>query len=148
VEVCPTMRAPDGLALSSRNALLSPSQRDRATALHRALAAVRDAVRAGERDPDAATEAGRAELAAAGIEPEYLKVVSPETMEPVERIEGDALAVIAARIGSVRLIDNVLVGTTVEQPAEPADQAEVSRMSHTIRNTDHEVATPFGAPTI
>jgi pantoate--beta-alanine ligase len=122
VDVCPTMRARDGLALSSRNVLLSPAQRDRATALHRALQAVGDAVRGGERDPDAAAAAGRAELAAADIETDYLKLVSPETMEPVERIEGDALAVIAAHVGSVRLIDNMLVGTAVDQGVQPADQ--------------------------
>jgi pantoate--beta-alanine ligase len=109
IEVCPTVRAQDGLALSSRNALLSPADRDRATSLSRALRAVQGAVADGEQDPNAAAAAGRAELAAADIEPEYLALVSRETMKPVQRVEGDVLAVVAARVGSVRLIDNALI---------------------------------------
>jgi pantoate--beta-alanine ligase len=109
IEVCPTVRAHDGLALSSRNVLLSPTDRDRATSLSRALRAVQGAVAAGEQDPNAAAAAGRAELAAADLEPEYLALVSRETMEPVQRVEGDVLAVVAARVGSVRLIDNALI---------------------------------------
>ena len=107
IEVCPIVRAPDGLALSSRNVLLSGADRDRATSLHRALRAVQGAVAAGEQDPVAAAAAGRAELAAADIDPEYLALVSRQTMEPVRRVNGDdVLAVVAARVGSVRLIDN------------------------------------------
>ena len=107
IEVCPTVRAGDGLALSSRNVLLDAGERDQATALSRALRAVAAAVSAGERDPDAATAAGRAELRDAAVEPEYFTLVSAETMEPVGRIGGEMLAVVAAQVGSVRLIDNV-----------------------------------------
>jgi pantoate--beta-alanine ligase len=107
IEVCPTVRARDGLALSSRNRLLSASERRRATTLHRALRDVEDAILAGGRDPQAVTEAARRRLAQADVEPEYLSVVSAQTMEPVETIDADVLAVIAARIGAVRLIDNV-----------------------------------------
>jgi pantoate--beta-alanine ligase len=119
IEVCPTVRASDGLALSSRNQLLSPSERRQATALHRALRGVQDAVRAGARDPAAVTKAARRELAQAGIEPEYLTVVSAQTLEPVARIDEDVLAVIAARVGAVRLIDNVLISVagTEERPS-------------------------------
>jgi pantoate--beta-alanine ligase len=107
IEICPTVRAPDGLALSSRNVLLSGADRNRAASLHRALRAVQGAVAAGEQDPAAAAAAGRAELAAADIDPEYLALVSGQTMEPVRRVEGeDVLAVVAAKVGSVRLIDN------------------------------------------
>lgn len=109
IEVCPTVRAPDGLALSSRNALLSHTERQRATALHRALTRVREAVLAGADDPQAATAAGLAELSAAGIEPEYLELVSTDTLAPIDRINGEALAVVAARVGSTRLIDNELI---------------------------------------
>ncbi len=119
VATCPTVRAPDGLALSSRNQLLSAPDRRRATTLHRALVSVRAAVAAGERSPDAATEAARGELAEAGVEPEYLTVVSAQTMEPVERIEGDVLVVIAARVGAVRLIDNLPISTAdIQGPTE------------------------------
>jgi pantoate--beta-alanine ligase len=106
IEVCPTVRAADGLALSSRNALLSPDDRERATALHRTLRAVQSAISGGEPTPAQAIAAGRAELEASGIDLEYLAIVSAQTMEPVTELEGDLLAVIAARIGAVRLIDN------------------------------------------
>ncbi|MBV8219255.1 MAG: pantoate--beta-alanine ligase [Solirubrobacterales bacterium] len=109
IEVCPTVREADGLALSSRNVHLSPADRDRATALHRALTAARDAVSAGERDPGAARDAAFAELSRVGLEPEYLELVSADTLTPVDRFEGDVLAVIAARVGTTRLIDNELI---------------------------------------
>jgi pantoate--beta-alanine ligase len=131
IEVCPTVRADDGLALSSRNMLLSGAEREQATALHRALRAVQAAVAAGEHNPDTATAAGDAELAAARIEPEYLAIVAADTMEPVTSIEGDILIAVAARVGPVRLIDNVPM--TVSRP--------------TLSSTHTTVATPHGAPT-
>ncbi|MGO9819778.1 MAG: pantoate--beta-alanine ligase [Solirubrobacteraceae bacterium] len=109
IEICPTVRDADGLALSSRNVLLSQAERERATALHRALARVREAVLAGADDPRAATVAGLAELRSAGLEPEYLELVSAETLAPLNRINGEALAVVAARVGTTRLIDNELI---------------------------------------
>jgi pantoate--beta-alanine ligase len=115
IATCPTVRAADGLALSSRNALLSEADRRRAPVLQRALRLVQSAIAAGERDPDAATVDARALLAEAGVEPEYLSVVSAETMEPMERIEGDVLAAIAARFGAVRLIDNVPISVAAVQ---------------------------------
>jgi pantoate--beta-alanine ligase len=130
IEVCPTIRDADGLALSSRNVLLPPADRVRAAALNRALRTVLAAVAAGERDPEAAAAAGRAELAAAGVDPEYLALVSPETMEPVPVIEGDVLAAVAARVGPVRLIDNLPI-TIMNRSRTPHDT----------------VATPHGAPT-
>jgi pantoate--beta-alanine ligase len=130
IEVCPTVRDPDGLAMSSRNVHLSPAERVQATALHRALRMVLATVAEGERDPEAAAAAGRAELAAAGVEPEYLAIVSPDAMEPVAVIEGDVLAAVAARVGSVRLIDNVPI-TVINRSRNPHDT----------------VATPHGAPT-
>ena len=132
IEAVETVRAADGLALSSRNALLSAADRRRAPALHRALEAVHEAVRDGQLDPVAATEAGLAELTAAGIEPEYLAIVNPETMQPVAAIQGDVLAVVAARLGTTRLIDNTLIA------GEPGNE---------IFAIDQQVATPLGAPT-
>ena len=120
IELCPTVREPGGLALSSRNVRLSHADRDRAGSLHRALDAVRQAVADGERDPSAARTAALAELAAEGVEPDYLELVSPETLAPVPRIDGrPVLALIAARVGSTRLIDNELI----EPPSTPAAAA-------------------------
>jgi pantoate--beta-alanine ligase len=109
IEVCPTVREPDGLALSSRNALLSPSDRLRAIALHRALAVIQEAVRAGERDPAAARGRALVELEAAEIEPDYVELVAADTLAPLERIDGNALALLAATVGGTRLIDNELI---------------------------------------
>jgi pantoate--beta-alanine ligase len=108
IEIVPTVREPDGLALSSRNARLDAAERERAIALRRGLDAVRAAVEAGEPDPAAA---GLAVMRAAGVEPEYLALVDPDTLEPVERVDGRILVVVAARVGPARLIDNDLIET-------------------------------------
>jgi pantoate--beta-alanine ligase len=111
IRVCPTAREPDGLAMSSRNVLLSPDQRSSAPSLHRALHAIQVAVDAGERDPAAARARALAELTSPELELEYLELVSPDTLAPLERLDGEALAVIAARVGATRLIDNeVIIG--------------------------------------
>jgi pantoate--beta-alanine ligase len=108
IEVLPTVREPDGLAMSSRNAYLEPADRERATALSRALAAAERGARADSLA--AGLEAARAELVAAAIEPEYLEARDAETLEPVERLaERPVLVAVAARIGGARLIDNVLI---------------------------------------
>jgi pantoate--beta-alanine ligase len=109
IEVCPTVREGDGLAMSSRNVLLAPADRERAPALHRALVAVERAIAAGAHDPDEALAAGTRVLAEAGIVPEYFAAVSTDTLAPVRRITGETLVAVAARFGAVRLIDNVLV---------------------------------------
>ncbi len=111
MEVCPTVREPDGLAMSSRNVHLSPADRARAAALHRALRAAADVVSAGERDPSAARERALAELTRDGIEPEYIELVSADGLALIERIDGDVLAVLAAPLGGTRLIDNQLIQT-------------------------------------
>ncbi len=106
IELCPTVREPDGLALSSRNVHLSGEERERAAALHRALEAVRAAMAAGETDPAAARVKALAELSEAGLEPEYLELVAADDLTPVERLDGNVLAVVAVRVGDTRLIDN------------------------------------------
>ena len=120
VEVCPTVREADGLALSSRNAHLSPTDRARATALHRALSAVQDAVSAGERDPNLLQARALAVLDSEGIDPDYLKLVSPDTLVPVTQIEDDFLAVLAAHVGETRLIDNQLIQPSLNHVREVA----------------------------
>jgi pantoate--beta-alanine ligase len=109
VEVCPTVREADGLAMSSRNVLLDPDSRRRAPALWRALHAVADSAARGERDTARALQAGARILAEAGIEPEYFAAVSSATLQPTDRFEDETLVAIAARFGAVRLIDNVIV---------------------------------------
>lgn len=109
IEICPTIRASDGLALSSRNVRLSPDERRRATALNLALETVRRTIRDGERDARAAVRAGLAVLSAAGVQAEYLALVSPREFKPVQRIDGDVLVVVAAYLGETRLIDNALI---------------------------------------
>lgn len=127
VAVCPTVRDRDGLALSSRNAQLSPADRERALSLPRALSLAAAAVRDGERDPSAVTAQGRAAIAAAGAELEYLELVTPDSLEPVADIEGPVLAVIAARLGTTRLIDNALLEPLGASPCPPPIAATGSR---------------------
>jgi pantoate--beta-alanine ligase len=115
IDVCPTVREPDGLAMSSRNAHLSPAERVQATALCRALRAADAAVLAGERDPAAIAALGRAELDAAGVRTDYFAVVSADTLAPVRAVDGPVLALVAARVGRTRLIDNQMLSTA--QPA-------------------------------
>jgi pantoate--beta-alanine ligase len=109
IEVVATVREPDGLAMSSRNVLLSGAERERAAALHRALAAIRRAIIDGEDDPSRARAQGLSELTSSGIEPEYLELVSVDTLAPLQRIDGDVLVLIAAQVGGTRLIDNELI---------------------------------------
>jgi pantoate--beta-alanine ligase len=108
IEALPIVREPDGLAMSSRNAYLGAEDRERATALSRALRAAERVAR--EVSLAAAIEAGRRELEAAEIEPEYLEARDAESFEPVAELNGrPALIAVAARVGSARLIDNVTV---------------------------------------
>jgi pantoate--beta-alanine ligase len=111
IEVCPTVREPDGLALSSRNAHLSPPERERATTLHRALDAARAAAAKGERDPVAVAQTARTLLRDQGIATEYFELVDADTLAPAAHINGNVLAVVAARVGTTRLIDNELLTT-------------------------------------
>jgi pantoate--beta-alanine ligase len=107
---CPTVREPDGLALSSRNTYLSPEERRAAACLYESLARAAWLVEGGERD----ARVLRAELARRiGAEPlaglDYVAVVDEETFEEVDRLRGPARALVAARIGPARLIDNLLL---------------------------------------
>jgi pantoate--beta-alanine ligase len=126
LEACPTVREPDGLAMSSRNVRMSAEERERALALSRALRAATELAAQGERRPQALLEAARAPLAECSLEPEYLELVDPETLEPLSSLDRDGLLLIAARLGETRLIDNAIVRPAARsrscQPAgmEPA----------------------------
>ncbi|MBN2140274.1 MAG: pantoate--beta-alanine ligase [Desulfovibrionaceae bacterium] len=108
----PTVREPDGLAMSSRNAYLSPGQRLRAAAIHRGLVDLAVRAAGGETDPAVLLGGLRRyyaeNLAEADIE--YLEIVDPETLEPLDLIRGPALAAAALRLGPARLIDNISIG--------------------------------------
>ena len=113
IEVCPTVREHDGLAMSSRNVRLSAGARARAAGLSEALRAAEAGLRAGKRSARDLLRSAHDVLAARGIaaeDVEYLAVVDPETLTPVTVVEARALVVIAARVGGVRLIDNAIVG--------------------------------------
>jgi pantoate--beta-alanine ligase len=108
IEVMPIVREPDGLAMSSRNAYLRPADRERATALSRALVAAEQGARAGSLADGLV--AARQELEAAAIEPEYLEARDAETLEPVRELaDRPVLVAVAAQVGDARLIDNVLI---------------------------------------
>jgi pantoate--beta-alanine ligase len=114
IEVLPTVREPDGLAMSTRNRYLTEDERGRAVALHRALAAAEDAASSG-RPLEAALDAARAELRRAGLEPEYLEARDAEDLTPANDLNGrPVLVALAARVGRARLIDNTVIGTEME----------------------------------
>lgn len=109
VDVAPTVREPDGLAMSSRNAYLAPAERDAAASLARALRAARERFLAGERRAETLESAARAEMERAGARVEYVEVVEPDTLEPLAEARTGAVVALAARVGSTRLIDNTLL---------------------------------------
>jgi len=109
IEIRPTVREPDGLALSSRNARLHGDDRRRALALSRALKVAEEAAAGGERDADAIAHLARVEMEQLQVEPEYLALVNPEDLVPVHAVRGDTLVAVAARVGEVRLIDNTVI---------------------------------------
>jgi len=110
IVACPTVREPDGLAVSSRNAYLSVPERQRAAVLYRALQAGRAAFLAGRRDPAAVEAAARALLEGQpGVEPDYVALVDAVSFEPAKQAEPGQVLAIAARVGRTRLIDNVIL---------------------------------------
>ncbi len=108
--VGPTVREADGLAMSSRNSYLKADERPKATVLFRALKAGEASIRAGERQGDKVREAMRKVIdQVPEFKPDYSDIVWPESFEQVDEVRGDVLAIVAGRIGSVRLIDNLTV---------------------------------------
>jgi pantoate--beta-alanine ligase len=107
-----TVREPDGLALSSRNTHLTPAERPLAAALFRALKTAHRQIAGGDTDPGHVREAAIAEIPSGepSLRLEYLEIVDPETMQPVNAITGPVRVAGALWVGSTRLIDNVFAG--------------------------------------
>lgn len=116
IVVCPIVREPDGLAMSSRNLYLDAVQRKQATVLHRALMSIDTMARQGEHNAPRLISIGRRVLAEEpAVRLDYLEVVDPDTLDPVAETSRGALVAIAAFVGSTRLIDNIVL------PARPAN---------------------------
>ncbi len=110
IVACPTQREPDGLAMSSRNAYLSHTERAQAPVLYHSLTGVAEAVQGGRRDGTRLAEEARQRIAAAGpFEIDYLELVDPDVLEPWDGRRFPVLVAVAARLGSCRLIDNLLI---------------------------------------
>ena len=110
IVVCPIVREPDGLAMSSRNAYLNPDERRRALALHRSLSRVEEEFRTGERSV-ARLVAAASEVFAQEpqVRLDYFEIVDPDTLDPVEQIQQPTLVAVAAYFGATRLIDNLIL---------------------------------------
>jgi pantoate--beta-alanine ligase len=110
IVVCPIVREPDGLALSSRNQYLSSAERKAATVLYRALSRARRAIEEGERDSMRIVTAMRQELAGEPLgSPDYVEIVDADSFEPTMRLTRTCLVLLAVRFGATRLIDNMQV---------------------------------------
>lgn len=109
IDVAPTVRELDGLALSSRNSYLTADQRRAALGLSRALRTVEQGWRGGEADPERLKARGRDALSAPGVQVEYLELAD-ESLQAVRHVNAKTVALVAARVGTTRLIDNVVLG--------------------------------------
>lgn len=121
IQVCPIVREPDGLAMSSRNRYLSPAEREQALALSRGLRVARQLVEQGQREAAEILAQVRGELRTAGIERiDYAVLADPETLAEVERVAQSAVLLLAAYVGQTRLIDNCLLGEhgPLDEPRE------------------------------
>jgi pantoate--beta-alanine ligase len=125
IRACPLVREPDGLAASSRNRYLGPEDRQRALALSRSLTLACDMVRAGERDANEIRQRMRDLLEnTPGCSVDYAELVDPGTLEVVTELAGPVLAVVAARIGKVRLIDNMLLEPAAVRRHDPSPASD------------------------
>lgn len=110
LQICPIVREPDGLALSSRNIFLDADQRKNATVLHRSLTSMRERIDAGERRAEPLIKLARGLIdATPGARIDYVAVVDFESLQPLERLQGKVLIALAVHFGTTRLIDNRLI---------------------------------------
>ncbi|HWH60929.1 MAG TPA: pantoate--beta-alanine ligase [Terriglobales bacterium] len=110
IEICPIVREPDGLALSSRNAYLSPDERKMALVLHASLQRAQKLFNEGERNAaKLAAEAKKAFVWQPAVKLDYLDIVDPNGLEPLETLNQKSLVAVAAFVGNTRLIDNILL---------------------------------------
>ena len=110
VRICPTVREPDGLAMSSRNRYLDPAERWRALALWRSLSLAREMVAGGERDALRIGQRMQERLLEEGVDRiDYAALADPATLQPVTRVDSPVVALIAAMVGQTRLIDNLRI---------------------------------------
>jgi len=110
IVVCPIVREPDGLAMSSRNAYLSPAEREQALSLSQGLQLASQLVEQGQREAGAIRSALLDLLKRAGAEAQYVALLKPGTMQPAAAIDGPTVVAVAAKVGQTRLIDNALIG--------------------------------------
>ncbi len=137
IAAVPTVREPDGLALSSRNRLLSTDQREQALGIPRALARARDLAAAGVGSARQLTQAALEVLADHRLEVEYVALADPDTLVPVTELDRRGLLLIAARVGNVRLIDNEILGPGAH--LGPTDHSgHTAQLGHTARKSIHE----------
>ena len=110
IEVCPIVREPDGLALSSRNAYLNTQERQSALVLYRSLCRVRELFDRGEKESAKLIAAGKQKFdEERSVRLDYFEIVDPDSLEPLSSIAGPSLVAVAAFIGNTRLIDNIVV---------------------------------------
>ncbi len=115
IEICPTVREHDGLAMSSRNVRLGAGERQQALALTRSLQLAARRAGAGATETEQLITEALSELEHAGVQTEYFQIVNSQTLEPITRLNGPALAVVAARVGNTRLIDNQQLTTHTDR---------------------------------
>jgi pantoate--beta-alanine ligase len=117
IVVCPIVREPDGLAMSSRNAYLNADERRRALVLRRSLMRVEEAFREGEKNGERLIAAARAVFAQEPqVQLDFFEIVDPDTLDSIERIDRSTLVAVAAYVGKTRLIDNVILNPTIPTP--------------------------------
>lgn len=135
---CPIVREPDGLALSSRNRYLSAEERSQATALHRGLKHAEQCFRQGKILREELIDAVKTELISApGVKPQYIELVHPETIMPLEHVQDSGLLAVAAHVGNTRLIDNMMLRNrkpilAIDGPAGAGKSTVARKVAHAL----------------